>query len=216
MNYLESIGHIKEFLQTIKTFFTGKVLGFLFLASSALIFLEKFFFLPIIIYPMDKIISWILLLSAIGISYKVYSCFWNKITNYIDKQMKQREVIAEQLRQDQREEQLKQDRDLAIKNLFGSLSYEEISILKYVVSNNGFAWLPAENILVLSLLSKRCLRVLNRISTLRGVNYLDSAQCVPCELPYIMRDYINRNMTEVNSSWEHILVKKDFEIYQED
>ena len=140
MNYLESIGHIKEFLQTIKTFFTGKVLGFLFLASSALIFLERFFFLPIIIYPMDKIISWILLLSAIGLGYKLYVFVLDAIMKGIE--TRKAAQIANELRQ-QRQQEL------------NDLSDGEKKILNLVLSeNNCGVWVAENSAEVLTLLYK--------------------------------------------------------------
>ena len=140
MNYLEYIEHVKELLQTIKTFLTGKVLGFLFLVSSALIFLEKFFFLPIIIYPMNKIILWIWLLSVIGITYKLYIYVFNAIVKSIEAR-KATPIINEVKRQ--RRKQL------------CDLSDGEKKILNLVLAgNNCGVWVAENSAEVLTLLHK--------------------------------------------------------------
>ena len=140
MNYLEYIGHIKELLQTIKTFFTGKVLGFLFLASSALIFLEKFFFLPIIICPMNKIILWIWLLSVIGITYKLYMYVFNAVVRGIE--TRKAAQLANEIKR-QRKKQL------------SDLSVGEKKILNLVMAgNNCGVWVAENSAEVLTLLYK--------------------------------------------------------------
>ena len=153
-----------------------------------------------------SILIWVL--SGAGILYKIFALLTENVARYISDRVSKKQAVAEAIQNEQVEEG-------RIADLLKTLNRKEIAVAKYVLLQDDLVWLPAENISVLSLLNKGILRVLNRVSTLRGIYYAEAAQCLPCKWMDHVSKYVSKYKTNITNMWEDVPAA-GFDIYQED
>lgn len=200
-----------QLAEKIDKILNWKFLSLCFFVSLLILFAIHIPIICNILEPMYTTIriflTLICLLSSAGI---IYNCFAQIFSHYTDK------IVQRKLERQAELEREKQNLEFenSMKSLINSLSPKEIAIIKFLLNEDGYmAWLPVENITVLSLFHKKCLSPIFNTSSVCG-ELFNHKSCFAYAISPDLLSYIKAHYDSLILQWDNI-PKADMRIYQQ-
>ena len=214
---MEDLSKLLEFARALIKIFredrTLKISACTFMLSFFVFLSERIFNFYIIIVPMitaikDFSILGMIISAGVMFSYVTVNAAEKALLKIKNKMLSEREKKMLMEAEKKKAE--------AVREKLNGLSRKEKAIMKYVLTHDGAAWLPCENIYALNLSRIGCLTAVNRLSTLRGLNSDNCSQCFGYVFSLNIKEYISEHKEELYKSWEEIPELREFDDYQED